>query len=90
MQGNIVLSMTPDMKLDKQIRKANFRAINEIDALIRDLQNTCMDPDDPLIIQARKARYIINLVNEMVDSAAQGIPRPWSEFSPRIDEEFST
>ena len=36
-----------------------------------------------------KSRYTIALINEMVRSVIDGQPRPWSEFQPRIDEEFN-
>jgi hypothetical protein len=36
-----------------------------------------------------KARYIDHCIGLMRKSIEQGKPRPWSEFQPMIDEEFS-
>jgi hypothetical protein len=36
-----------------------------------------------------KAFYALVLFNDMLDSIDQGTPRPWSEFLPMLEEEFS-
>ena len=39
--------------------------------------------------QTEKACYAIGLLNQMLDSIDNGKPRPWSEFKPMLEEEFS-
>lgn len=38
--------------------------------------------------QPEKASYIADLISMMSESIDKGELRPWSEFSPMIDEEF--
>lgn len=74
-------NMQPDMKLDKQVRKAT----GQIRQMLSDMSELS---DDNLTLKY-KARYALDLLDQMVNSAVNGIPRPWSEYSPMIDEEFS-
>lgn len=84
-------TIEPNMKLDRQVRKANAMVLRELDALVllASKTNGYRGDMETIINMARKSCYTINLVNEMVQSACNGQPRPWSEFSPMIDEEFS-
>lgn len=74
-------NVQPDMKLDKQIRKA----IAQIDGFLSDMS----DLSDENLTLKYKARYTLSLLNQMVEGAENGIPQPWSQFQPMIDEEFS-
>lgn len=84
-------TVTPDMKLDKQVRKGLNVALLEINNIIGGLKQATENGDADFsegILRLEKARYALNLVDQMVTSASNGQPRPWSEFSPMIDEEF--
>jgi hypothetical protein len=39
--------------------------------------------------EPEKACFLMDLLNEMLDTVQAGNPKPWSWFVPRFDEEFS-
>ena len=83
----------PNMKLDRQVRKAIGPIDTELSSVIKFLESIVSDGSDIGISinikKIQKARYSMDLINEMIKSACNGQPRPWSEFSPMIDEAFS-
>lgn len=61
---------------DMKSTKQTRRAISEICGYLADGQ-------------AEKACYAMDMLNEMLDTINIGKPQPWSNFQPRLLEEFS-
>jgi hypothetical protein len=40
--------------------------------------------------ELERACYLMDLLNEMLDTVNAGQPRPWSWFFPRYEEEFAS